>query len=326
LELGDKALELLNVTKVYRMGDSVVHALKGVSLEIFAGEMVSIMGPSGCGKSTLLHIAGCLDKPTSGIVRIGGKDVMSLDDGQLARIRNRHIGFVFQSFNLLPHESALNNVIVPIQYSGLSRKQGLEAAKKALRAVGLGDRMHHRPNELSGGQRQRVAIARAIVNEPTIILADEPTGALDWQSGREVMGILQELNRQGRTIVVVTHDRDIARYAQRIVELKDGKVVADRKIDSVIVPAHELERAQRDAQVKPGLQICVKCNFANRPQAKFCSNCGFSLHVTPRQSSTIMRRMMGLMITCPHCRTDNRPFAKYCINCGEPMENALKAG
>lgn len=321
-----KVLELLNVTKVYRMGDSLVHALKGVTLEISAGEMVSIMGPSGCGKSTLLHIAGCLDKPTSGTVRIGGKDVMSLNDEQMARIRNRHIGFVFQSFNLLPHESALNNVVVPVQYSGISRRQGMEAAKRALQAVGLSDRMHHRPNELSGGQRQRVAIARAIVNEPTIILADEPTGALDQQSGREVMGILQQLNRQGKTIVVVTHDRDIARYAKRIVELRDGTVISDRRIDSVIVPPHELEKAQRDIQAKPGLQVCIKCNFANRPQAKFCSNCGFPLRVTARQSDTIIRRMLGMMIPCPHCKTQNRPFAKYCISCGEPMENALKAG
>ncbi len=324
--MGQKVLELHKITKVYTMGDAQVYALKGVDLEISAGEMVSIMGPSGCGKSTLLHIAGCLDKPTSGMVRIGGKDVTAMDDNQLARIRNRHIGFIFQTFNLLPHENALNNVIVPIQYSGLSRKQGMEAAKRALQAVGLGDRMYHRPNELSGGQRQRVAIARAIVNEPSIILADEPTGSLDWQSSREVMGILQRLNGQGRTIVIVTHDREIARYARRIVELRDGKVIADRKIDSVVVPDRELERAGKDVRVRPGLQVCVRCSYANRPRARFCSNCGFSLRVTPEQSSTIIRRMLGMTIPCPACGTNNRPFAKFCINCGEPMENALKAG
>ncbi len=323
--MAKRVLELLGVSKVYTMGDSQVHALKGVTLEISAGEMVSIMGPSGCGKSTLLHIAGCLDRPTSGVIRIGGQDVMSMDDSQLARIRNRHIGFVFQSFNLLPHENALNNVVVPIQYSGIPRKQGLEAAKRALQAVGLGDRMYHRPNELSGGQRQRVAIARAIVNQPSIVLADEPTGALDQKSGREIMGILQRLNSEGRTIVVVTHDREVAQYSRRIVELSDGRIVADKRIDSVMVPRRELEAMDRDVSVARGLQLCVKCNFANRPQARFCSNCGFPMGVSPEQSSTIIRRMLGMMIPCPFCGTPNRPFAKYCLRCGGSMERALVA-
>lgn len=323
--MAQKVMELLGVSKIYNMGDSQVHALKGITLQISAGEMVSIMGPSGCGKSTLLHIAGCLDRPSSGVVRIGGQDVMSMDDSQLARIRNKHIGFVFQSFNLLPHENALNNVVVPIQYSGIPRKQGLEAAKMALQAVGLGDRMYHRPNELSGGQRQRVAIARAIVNQPSIVLADEPTGALDQKSGREIMGILQRLNSEGRTIVVVTHDREVARYAKRIVELSDGRIVADRNIDSVIVPRQELEVMDRDVYVPPGLQVCVKCNFANRPQARFCSNCGFPVSVSPGQSNTIIRRMLGMMIPCPFCATPNRPFAKYCMRCGGSMERAMAA-
>lgn len=324
--MNGNVLQLLGVTKIYTMGESQVHALKGVTLEIGEGDMVSIMGPSGCGKSTMLQIAGCLDKPTSGAVRIGGQDVISLGDQQLARIRNKHIGFIFQSFNLLPHESALNNVIVPIQYSGVSKRQGEEAARKALEAVGLGDRLHHKPNELSGGQRQRVAIARAIVNQPTIILADEPTGALDQRSGREVMGILQQLNAQGRTIVVVTHDRDVAGFSRRIVELSDGKIIGESKVKAESVSERELREAYGSQPEVPRQEICPRCSAGNRPQARYCANCGFVMKISPRMSDTIMKKLMGLKVDCPYCGTPNRPFAKYCIECGGSMEDALKAG
>lgn len=318
-------LQLLGVTKTYMMGETQVHALKGITMEIAQGDMVSIMGPSGCGKSTMLQIAGCLDKPSSGRVRVGGSDIMSLDDQQLAKIRNKHIGFIFQSFNLLPHENALNNVLVPIQYSGVSRKQGEAAAKRSLEAVGLGDRIHHRPNELSGGQRQRVAIARAIVNEPSIILADEPTGALDQNSGKEVMGILQRLNEQGRTIILVTHDANVAAYAKRIVELSDGKIVNDKAIKSKVVLDEEIRSSRDEGPVPVNQRVCAKCNFGNRAQAKFCANCGFTLDVSAKMSDTIMRKLMGLKVNCPYCSTPNRPFAKYCISCGGSVDDVMKA-
>ncbi len=325
----EPVLQLLGVTKIYHMGDSQVHALRGITLEIRRGEMVSIMGPSGCGKSTMLQIAGCLDRPTSGRVIVGGADVDSYDDQGLARIRNKHIGFIFQSFNLLPHEDALNNVLVPIQYSGISRREGERIARRALESVGLGERLHHKPNELSGGQRQRVAIARAIVNEPSIILADEPTGALDQASGKEVMGILQSLNAQGRTIVVVTHDRNVAAYSKRIVELSDGKIISDKCIESRMVSEDELRRADEEPQVPAGQRVCAKCNFGNRAQAKYCANCGFSLRMSKeasdKMSDTIMRRMLGLMVDCPYCGSPNRPFARYCMSCGGRVEDITKA-
>lgn len=324
--MANSVLQLLGVTKTYTMGESTVHALKGISLEIQQSEMVSIMGPSGCGKSTMLQIAGCLDKPTMGVVRVGGTDIMSLSDQQLAKIRNKHIGFIFQSFNLLPHENALNNVLVPIQYSGITKKQGEQAAKMALASVGLGDRIHHKPNELSGGQRQRVAIARAIVNQPSIVLADEPTGALDQSSGREVMGILQSLNAQGRTIVIVTHDRDVAKFAQRIIELSDGKIVNDQRVESIKVSQQEIQEAARVRPVSGEQKACVKCNFSNRGTARFCANCGFPLEVSPELSDTIMRKLKGMMIDCPYCSVPNRPFAKYCLNCGGAMEDSMKVG
>ncbi|MDY6795094.1 MAG: ATP-binding cassette domain-containing protein [Actinomycetota bacterium] len=318
-------LQLAGVTKVYTMGESQVHALKGIDMEIAEGEMVSVMGPSGCGKSTMLQIAGCLDKPTSGTVRISGTSAGDLDDKQLARIRNKHIGIIFQTFNLLPHEDALNNVNVPLQYSGMSKKEGKEASARALQAVSLGDRLHHKPNELSGGQRQRVAIARAIVNQPAIVLADEPTGALDQSSGREVMGILQRLNAQGRTIVVVTHDKDVANYSGRIVELRDGRIVGDRAVRSKVVTSAEIDAGGRAGPPAAGQKICVRCGFGNRPRAGFCANCGFPLEVAPRISDTIIRRMVGLEVDCPYCGTPNRPFARYCISCGGAMDDALKA-
>jgi putative ABC transport system ATP-binding protein len=213
-----------NLTKVYKMGAVEVHALNGLSLRIARGEIVSIMGPSGSGKSTLMNIIGCLDRPTSGEYFLDGEPVARLSDDQLATIRNRKVGFVFQSFNLLSRATALANVELPVRYSGVVRGRR-EKAKTALESVGLADRLHHRPNELSGGQQQRVAIARALVNDPAIILADEPTGNLDTKSGQEIMELLLTLNREhGTTLIIVTHAPDIAAHSQRIIHIRDGVV------------------------------------------------------------------------------------------------------
>ena len=222
-------IEIRDIAKVYRMGDMEVHALRGASLQVNAGEMVSIMGPSGSGKSTLMNIIGCLDQATSGQYLLDGIDVNSLSDDQLAAVRSRKIGFVFQSFNLLPRTTALQNVELPLVYAGGKNRR--ERATAALQRVGLGDRLHHRPNELSGGQQQRVAIARALINDPAIILADEPTGNLDSQSGAEIMAIFQALNEQnGITVVFVTHEPDIAEHTRRIVRLMDGYIVEDAPV------------------------------------------------------------------------------------------------
>lgn len=212
------------VTKVYRMGDQEVHALRGVSFTVQEGDFVAIMGPSGSGKSTLMHIIGCLDRPTSGSVLINGQDVAKASDNRLAEIRNRNIGFVFQQFNLLPRLTALQNVEVPMIYAGVHKRERRERAVAALESVGLADRMGHRPNELSGGQRQRVAIARAIVNRPTILLADEPTGALDSKTSVEIMRLFEELNAQGHTVIIVTHEREVADHARRIIHIRDGQI------------------------------------------------------------------------------------------------------
>ena len=212
------------------MGGEEVRALDGVDLFINNNEYLSIMGPSGSGKSTMMNMIGCLDSPSSGLYEFEGEKVHIMDDSQLASIRNRKIGFVFQTFNLLPKASALHNVEIPLVYANIKKEKRLEMASNALISVGLDDRMHHRPNELSGGQRQRVAIARALVNEPSIILADEPTGNLDSKSGHEIMKIFDELYRSGNTIILVTHEDDIAKYSNRIVRLLDGKVVSDEPV------------------------------------------------------------------------------------------------
>ena len=212
------------------MGGEEVRALDGVDLSINNNEYLSIMGPSGSGKSTMMNMIGCLDSPSSGLYEFEGEKVHIMDDSQLASIRNRKIGFVFQTFNLLPKASALHNVEIPLVYANIKKEKRLEMASNALISVGLEDRMHHRPNELSGGQRQRVAIARALVNEPSIILADEPTGNLDSKSGHEIMKIFDELHRSGNTIILVTHEDDIAKYSNRIVRLLDGKIVSDESV------------------------------------------------------------------------------------------------
>jgi putative ABC transport system ATP-binding protein len=221
-------IDIRDITKIYQMGQVQVHALRGVSLQVREGELMSIMGPSGSGKSTLMNIIGCLDQPTGGTYYLDGVDVGQLDDNQLARIRNKRIGFVFQTFNLLPRTTALQNVELPLLYGGANGRNRRRRAIAALEAVGLGDRLRHRPNELSGGQQQRVAIARSLVNEPAIILADEPTGNLDSKAGQEITEIFQRLNsEQGITVVFVTHDPEIAACTRRIVRLYDGHIVGD---------------------------------------------------------------------------------------------------
>ena len=217
-------INLENITKLYSMGSVEVRALDDVSFDISDGDYVSIMGPSGSGKSTLMHIVGCLDRPSSGRYSLQGEDVSTLDDTELAHVRNKRIGFVFQQFNLLPRETVLGNVEIPLMYAGVGGKERRRIATEALARVGLADRMHHRPAEISGGQKQRVAIARALVNSPSLILADEPTGNLDSRTGGEILAILDRLNAEGSTIVLVTHDRSVAERARRIVHLRDGSV------------------------------------------------------------------------------------------------------
>jgi len=224
--------------KTYEMGSTEVHALQGISFSIQRNEYVAIMGPSGSGKSTLMNLIGCLDTPTKGRYWLNGKLVSEMDDDELARIRNQEIGFVFQTFNLLARATALHNVELPLIYSGIGSKERSERAKMALAMVELSDRMHHKPNELSGGQRQRVAIARALVNHPSIILADEPTGNLDSQTGVEIMKLFDKLQAEGNTIILVTHERDIAAYAHRSISIRDGKIALDERIkDDTVTPA-----------------------------------------------------------------------------------------
>src|SRR3954468_919640 len=235
-------IDLKDIHKVYDMGAEKVRALNGVDLTVERGEYVAIMGSSGSGKSTLMNLVGCLDTPSSGSYVLNGVAVQELDDSQLAGIRNKEIGFVFQTFNLLARSDALHNVELPLIYSGVGSEERRRVALDALGSVGLGDRMHHRPNELSGGQRQRVAVARALINKPSILLADEPTGNLDSKTGVEIMALFQELSRTGNTIIVVTHEEEVARHARRILRIRDGLIASDEKLemDSQFWPARSL--------------------------------------------------------------------------------------
>lgn len=225
--VGKKIIETQGISKTYRMGSEIIEALKSVSISVNKGEYVAFMGPSGSGKSTLMNIIGCLDTPTSGSYILNDKNVSEMTDNELAEIRNKEIGFVFQTFNLLPRSTSLDNVALPLIYAGISKQERTERALQALENVGLADRAKHKPNELSGGQRQRVAIARALVNHPSIILADEPTGNLDSKTSYSIMDLFEELHNRGNTIIMVTHEEDIAKYAHRIVRLRDGLIETD---------------------------------------------------------------------------------------------------
>lgn len=222
-------IELIHLFKSYYLGKEEIPVLKDINLKVLKNEYVALMGPSGSGKSTLMNILGCLDKPTSGKYLLNGIDVSEMNDTELAAVRNKFIGFVFQTFHLLPRNTALENVEMPLIYAGIPKKERVEKAQTALERVGLKDRMHHKPNELSGGQRQRVAIARALVNNPSLILADEPTGNLDSKTSIEIMNLLENIHHQGNTIVLVTHEEDISKFAKRIIRLKDGKIFTDEK-------------------------------------------------------------------------------------------------
>jgi putative ABC transport system ATP-binding protein len=246
--MAKKVIEIRDLTRHYKMGQTLVKALDGVTFDVAENEYIAIMGPSGSGKSTLMNMIGCLDTPTSGEYILNGNRVSELDDSELAQVRNREIGFVFQTFNLLPRTDCLSNVELPLIYSGIKSSKRKEKATETLTKVGLGDRLDHKPNELSGGQRQRVAIARALVNDPSILLADEPTGNLDTKTGDEIMILFEELYRAGNTIILVTHENEIAEHARRIVRLRDGKIEVDQKVENPVL-------ANRDVTFEPSLAV-----------------------------------------------------------------------
>ena len=225
--MSDNVIEIRNIIRDFKLGQEIVHVLKGIDLDIKRGEYVAIMGPSGSGKSTLMNLLGCLDTPTAGSYNLNGNDVSQMSDDELAEIRNTEIGFVFQTFNLLPRTTALENVALPMIYAGASKKERKERATEVLNDVGLSDRMDHKPNQLSGGQRQRVAVGRALVNKPSIILADEPTGNLDSKTGMEIMGLFDDIHKAGNTVIMVTHEEEVAAHAHRIIRLRDGMVESD---------------------------------------------------------------------------------------------------
>lgn len=237
-------INIEHIAKIYQVGSEEVHALADVSLKIDKNEYLAIMGPSGSGKSTLMNILGCLDTPTKGLYDFKGENVSEMSDNELAKIRNREIGFVFQTFNLLPRSDALHNVELPLIYAGVPSSERKEKAREALINVGLGDRIHHKPNELSGGQRQRVAVARALVTEPAIILADEPTGNLDSKTGEEIMGLFHDIHEQGNTIIIVTHEEYIAKHAARIIRVRDGNVESDENVENRYIPKAKVGQDQ----------------------------------------------------------------------------------
>lgn len=237
-------INIEHIAKIYQVGSEEVHALRDVSLRIDKNEYVAIMGPSGSGKSTLMNILGCLDTPTKGLYDFNGTNVSEMTDNELAKIRNKEIGFVFQTFNLLPRSDALHNVELPLIYAGKPAHERKEAAKDTLIKVGLGDRIHHKPNELSGGQRQRVALARALVTQPSIILADEPTGNLDSKTGEEIMVLFNDIHEQGNTIILVTHEEYIAKHAKRIIRIRDGMIESDEPVEDRYVPNNKVEASQ----------------------------------------------------------------------------------